>query len=48
MIHDYMKFNNEILYKILQNREYMDIYNFLIDEANYSDVVIKRIENFSL
>ena len=48
MIHDYMKFNNEILYKILQNREYIDIYNFLIDEADYSDIVIRRIENFSL
>ena len=48
MIHDYMKFNEEILYKILQTRAYLDIYNFLIDEANYKEVIIQRIENFSL
>ena len=48
MIHDYRKFNEKILYKILQTRAYLDIYNFLIDEANYKEVIIQRIENFSL
>jgi len=47
MIHDYMKFDPEILYKILRDKKYMDIYNFLVDEVCYSNVVRKRIENFT-
>jgi len=47
MIHDYMKFDPEILYKILEEKKYMDIYNFLVDEVCYSNVVRKRIENFT-
>ncbi len=47
MIHDYMKFNEDILYQILKEQKYLDIYNFLIDKADYNDVVIKRVENYS-
>lgn len=43
-----MKFNEEILCKILQTRAYFDIYNFLIDKASYKEVIIQRIKNFSL
>ena len=46
MIHDYMKFNNDILFNILKEKKYLDIYNFLINKPNYSQVIIKRIENF--
>ena len=48
MIHDYMKFNEDVLYKILQNKNYLDVYKFLVDKAEYDSVVIKRIESFSL
>lgn len=46
MIHDYMKFNNDILYKILKEKKYIDIYNFLVKEPNYNQVVRTRIENY--
>ena len=47
MIHDYMKFNIDILYKILSEKRYVDIYNFLVDEAEYSNLIRTRIENYS-
>ena len=47
MIHDYMKFNIDILYKILKDRSYMDVYAFLIEEVDYNAVIRSRIENYS-
>lgn len=47
MIHDYMKFNIEVLYKILRTKSYHDVYKFLIDEAQYKEIIIKRIENYT-
>jgi len=47
MIHDYMQFKKEILFSILKNKSYMDIYNFLIKEPNYKQVIISRIETYS-
>jgi len=47
MIHDYMKFDPEVLYKILRDKKYMDIYNFLVDEVSYTSIIRKRIENFT-
>jgi len=46
MIHDYMKFNKEVLYKILKNKTYLDIYNFLISDLNFNQTIRSRIENF--
>jgi uncharacterized protein YutE (UPF0331/DUF86 family) len=46
MIHDYMKFDENILYKILETKKYLDVYNFLITDINYKDVIINRIENY--
>ena len=46
MIHDYMKFNNDILYNILKEKKYLSIYNFLTNNPVYSQVIMKRIENF--
>jgi uncharacterized protein YutE (UPF0331/DUF86 family) len=46
MIHDYMQFINEILFNILKEKKYMDIYNFLVDEVEYRSVIINRIENY--
>ncbi len=47
MIHDYMKFNDEILFKIIKDKKYLDIYDFLINDIQYSKVIVKRIENYS-
>jgi len=47
MIHDYMKFNNDILYIILKEKRYIDIYNFLLDKAEYKQIIITRIENYT-
>ena len=48
MIHDYMEFNENILKSILKSKKYNEIYEFLIEAPDYSDVLIKRIENFSI
>ncbi len=47
MIHDYMSFNNDILIEILKSKKYQTIYEFLIDECRYSDLIRKRIENYA-
>ncbi len=47
MIHDYMSFNNDILIEILKNKKYQTIYEFLMDECRYSDLIRKRIENYA-
>lgn len=47
MIHDYMKFNKEVLIKIVKDKTYLNIYDFLMDDINYKNVVIKRIENLN-
>lgn len=47
MIHDYMKFNIEVLYKILKTKSYMHIYDFLVQDVDYKEVIIKRIENYT-
>lgn len=46
MIHDYMKFDENILFKILNSKSYIDIYNFLIDDTSYNNIIIIRIENY--
>ena len=47
LIHDYMKFNDNILFGILKKKDYLTIYKFLIEKPDYSSVIISRIENFS-
>ena len=47
-IYDYIDFNVEILSEIVKNRYYLDLYNFLIETPKYSEVLIKRIENFNI
>ena len=47
MIHDYMSFNNAILREILESKKYYTIYEFLMDECRYSDLIRKRIENYA-
>ena len=47
MIHDYMNFDEKILLKILKDKSYMNIYDFLIQTPNYSEVLLKRIANYN-
>ncbi len=48
MIHDYMKFDKNILIDIVQQQKYMEIYNFLIEPPKYSETLKKRISTFSV
>lgn len=48
LIHDYMNFNDNILLRLLHEKEYLDIFEFLIAEVDYTDALIKRIQNFEL
>ena len=48
LIHDYMNFDDNILFNLIKKRKYEDIYNFLISDINYPNVLIRRIENFEV
>ena len=48
LIHDYMNFDDDILLRLLQEKGYQPIYDFLVLDVHYSDALIKRIENFEL
>jgi len=48
MIHDYMNFNDEILHNVVESKKYALIIDFLMEEPNYSSVMIYRVENFFL
>ena len=48
LIHDYMNFDDDILLRLLQEKGYKAIFDFLVLDVNYSDALIKRIENFEL
>ncbi|MEA3465948.1 MAG: DUF86 domain-containing protein [Thermodesulfobacteriota bacterium] len=48
MIHDYMNFDEGILVNIVREQKYRPIYQFLMQQPNYSAVQLSRIENFSL
>jgi len=47
MIHDYMHFDPKVLETLVQTRRYDAIYAFLTDPCRYSDLVRKRIENYT-
>lgn len=40
-------FDESILLKILRDRSYMNIYDFLIEKPEYNEVLLKRIANYS-
>ncbi len=48
MVHDYMNFNDDILKNVVKMRKYEKIIEFLNSSTNYSQVQLKRIENFFL
>ena len=48
LIHDYMKFDENILKEIMKNRKYMIIYEFLIQKPKYSETLKKRIRSFAV
>lgn len=48
LIHDYMNFDDTVLFKLLKEKRYEGLYTFLISDVAYHDGLIKRIENFEL
>ena len=49
MIHDYMNFDERVLAGILRQQRYLDIYAFLlVEKPEYSEVLRRRIENYSV
>ncbi len=48
LIHDYMNFNDDILLRLLRERGYEVIFDFLVSDVNYPDALLKRIEHFEL
>ncbi|MBI5186577.1 MAG: DUF86 domain-containing protein [Nitrospinae bacterium] len=48
MIHDYMDFDNEILARVLKEKAYSAIHEFLTEEPSYNDTLKRRIENFNI
>ncbi len=48
LVHDYMKFDVDIMFKILKEKRYMDIYDFIVGDSKYSKTVVSRIESYSL
>lgn len=48
MTHDYMDFDEAVLLGILQAGKYLEIYEFLLEEPNYSAVQLKRVESYSV
>ena len=48
MIHDYMNFDEQVLVNIVRDKRYMDIYAFLVESPEYSEVLQRRVENYSV
>ena len=48
MIHDYMKFDKDVLNGIVKDKKYMEIYDFLIEKPDYSETLKQRIASFSV
>ncbi len=46
LVHDYMEFNRKIVITIVRDRDYMFLYEFLIEKSHYKEIFIRRIENF--
>jgi len=47
MIHDYMNFDEETLIQIVVKGQYLQIYDFLVEPVELSDVLKNRISSFS-
>ena len=46
LIHDYMNFDDKVLYQILHSKRYRVIIDFLVEVVEPTSVVVRRIENF--
>jgi len=46
LIHDYMNFDDKVLYQILHSKRYRVIIDFLIEAVEPTNIVVRRIENF--
>jgi len=48
MIHDYMNFDEKVLLDIVRGKRYLDLHAFLVERPEYSDLMRRRIENYSV
>jgi len=48
LVHDYMDFDRNLVKAILVSKDYLKVYDFLLQEPKLSDLMIKRLENYSL
>lgn len=48
LVHDYMKFDVNVMYSILKEKKYLDIYEFIVSDLDFSKTVISRIESYSI
>ena len=48
MIHDYMNFDEKVLLDIVREKLYLDLHAFLVERPEYSDLMHRRIENYSV
>ncbi|WP_457597021.1 type VII toxin-antitoxin system HepT family RNase toxin [Hydrogenimonas sp.] len=46
LIHDYLDFDEKVLFDLVKNGDYLVIYDFLMRPVDLKEVVIKRIEHF--
>lgn len=46
MIHDYMNFNPEVLLNLLRSGEHVQVAQFLERDAQYSDLILKRLKGY--
>ncbi len=44
----YMKFDKNILINIVKEKKYLQIYDFLTQKPDYSEILKKRISSFSI
>jgi uncharacterized protein YutE (UPF0331/DUF86 family) len=47
-IHDYLDFDDKILIKLVKDGRYKPIYDFLVRTPKFDQVILRRIENFTL
>ena len=48
LVYDYIKFDIDVMFKILREKRYLDVYKFIVSDVKYSKTIINRIESYSL
>ena len=47
LVHDYMDFDRELVKQIVISKDYLKVYDFLVETPRLSNLTIKRLENYS-